>query len=202
MRPDDQSQLPEQEQQEVSQMQSPLAEVQDRGIPEQSDQPSSVSGPTQLPEQQPIRWKAPEYLQHTKTPIWYVIFALIVIGLMALATLLMKSWSFAALIPVMAVVLLMYTHRPVRELNYVLSSKGVYIDDKLYPLGEFKSFGVRQDESLNSLVLMPVKRFRPSLSVYFPNEIGEQVVDMLGAYIPMQTIHLDAFDRVIRSLRI
>lgn len=172
--------------------------------PEQvSDVPvDSLEGPATLPEQEPVQWQAVEYLQHTKTPIWYVGFVVVVALLMVAALLLMKSWTFAILIPVMAVALIVYSHRPLRQLNYVLSSKGLHINEQLHPLGEFKSFGVMQDESLNSLILIPVKRFRPSLTVYFPTEVGERIVDTLGAYIPMQPVHLDAFDKIVRKLRI
>ncbi len=191
-------------------LQAPQAALQPQMVvvaPEQAsdvsvDSVDSLEGPATLPEQEPVQWQAVEYLQHTKTPIWYVGFVVVVALLMVAALLLMKSWTFAILIPVMAVALIVYSHRPLRQLNYVLSSKGLHINEQLHPLGEFKSFGVMQDESLNSLILIPVKRFRPSLTVYFPTEVGERIVDTLGAYIPMQPVRLDAFDKIVRKLRI
>jgi hypothetical protein len=51
-------------------------------------------------------------------------------------------------------------------------------------------------------MLLPTKRFKPGTSVYFPEEAGEAIVDMLGARLPMEDLHLDVVDKVIRKLRI
>jgi hypothetical protein len=148
-----------------------------------------------------IRWQAPEYIQHPRPPIWFIGFWACVVLLMAVAAFVIKSWSFVILVPAMAVALMIYSHRPPRVMNYVLSRKGVYINDQLHPLTEFRNFGVQQGESLPALVLTPVKRFRPGLTVYFPPENGESIVDLLGAHIPMQEVTLDAFDKIVRKLR-
>lgn len=139
-------------------------------------------GPAALPQIEPIQWRAIEYLQHTKSAMWYVVFAVVVVALMAIAIFVMQAVTFALLLPVMAGALMVYSHRPPRELSYVLSEKGLYINDQLHPIEEFKGFGVMQHEALNSLVLIPVKRFRPSLTVFFPTDVGEQIVDTLGGF--------------------
>jgi len=51
-------------------------------------------------------------------------------------------------------------------------------------------------------MLLPTKRFQPGVSVYFPEEAGEAIVDMLGVRLPMQELHLDAVDKIVRKLRI
>jgi hypothetical protein len=158
--------------------------------------------PTSLPQLEPIQWRAVEYIQQNKQPVWYLGFAGVVVVLMVLAIWLMQAWTFAVLILVMAAALLVYSHRPPRELTYVLSEKGLYINDQLHPMGEFKSFGVVKSEQINSLMLIPIKRFRPGLSVYFPSEVGEQVVDLMGAYLPMQDLKLDFFDTIVQKLRL
>ena len=155
-----------------------------------------------VPEVQPIQWQAPEYVQERRSPWWFIGFWIVTILLMVVAIFLIRSVTFAILIPAMAAALMIYSHRPPRMLNYVLSSKGVYINEKLHPLTEFKSFGIMREEALPSLMLLPVQRFRPGLTVHFPAEVGESIVDMLGSRIPMQEITLDVFDRIIRKLHI
>ena len=166
-------------------------------------EPQSVEQqlPTELPQIAPIVWQDIEYIQHDKTPLWYVGFFIVVIILIVGAVLL-QAWTFIPLIIVMAVALVIYTHRPPRLLSYSWSAKGLTINDQLHPTGEFKSFGVLQDGAHNALDFIPVKRFRPGLTVYFPAEVGEQLVDAVGAYLPMQDLRLDAFDKIIRKLRI
>ena len=164
-------------------------------------QPNEQQVPMELPQISPVVWQDIEYIQHDKNPLWYVGFT-IVIAVLIVGAVLLQAWTFIPLIIVMAVALVIYTHRPPRMLSYSWSAKGLTINDQLHPTGEFKSFGVLQDGVHNALDFIPVKRFRPGLTVYFPAEIGEQLVDSVGAYLPMQDIHLDAFDKIIRKLRI
>jgi hypothetical protein len=84
----------------------------------------------------------------------------------------------------------------------VLSAKGIYINEQLHPMGAFKSFGILKEESIPSLMLIPTKRFRPGMTVHFPVELGEAIVDLLGQRLPMQELRLDAIDRIVRKLNI
>jgi len=161
-----------------------------------------VTEPTGLPMEQPVQWQAPEYVQERRSPWWFIIFWVVTIALMAAAIFVMKSISFAVLVPAMAAALMIYSHRPPRMLNYVLSGKGVYINEKLHPMSEFRSFGVLTDESIPSLMLIPTKRFRPGLTLHFPEEYGEAIVDVLGSRLPMKELRLDVFDQLIRKLHI
>lgn len=176
---------------------------------ENTEQPSSLeeapeeapATPTQ-PEEEPVHWQAHEYIHHDKSPLWFIVFTVAVIILIAAAIFLIQSVTFAVLVPVMAVALLVYSHRPPRILNYTLSQQGLHINDRLYPFAQFKGFGVIHDGDEYSVMLIPIKRFQPGVSVYFPEEAGEAIVDMLGARLPMQELHLDAVDKIIRKLRI
>ena len=164
-------------------------------------QPVDVDQPTQLAAVAPVTWQAKEYLQQDKPPLWYVLFAVIVVAFVGVA-LWLQAWTFAVLVPIMAAALAVYAHRPPRIVTYSVSEKGLTINDQLHPMGEFKSFGVLPDSELHSLMLVPVKRFRPGVTLYFPEEVGESLVDILGAYLPMRDLHVDMVDKVIHKLRI
>jgi len=185
----------------ASQVEQPLA---DQAAPaEKAPEPETAAetrAESPLPTQEPVQWQAPEYLHHEKNPLWYIAFGVVVIALTAAAVFLIQSWTFAVLIPVMAAALIAYSHRPPRVMDYVVSGKGLYINDTLHPFAEFKGFGVIHEESEYSLVFIPVRRFRPSLTVYFPEEKGEALVDLLGVRLPMQPLKLDAFDKIVRML--
>jgi hypothetical protein len=151
---------------------------------------------------EPVRWQATEYIQREKNPLWFVLFGVVILVLMALAIFLIKSVTFAVLVPVMAAALLVYSHRPPRVLDYTLSRQGLHINDRLYPFNEFKGFGVIQGDDEYSVLLIPTKRFKPGVSVYFPEGAGEAIVDMLAARLPMEELHLDLIDQLIRKLRL
>lgn len=177
-------------------------ETMPSSVPASEQQAEVVEEEQPQTEQEPVRWQANEYIHHEKSPMWFILFAIVVLGLIAAAIFLIQSITFAILVPVMAAALLVYTHRPPRVLDYTLSRQGIHVNDHLYPFGDFKAFGVIRDGEEYSVMLVPTKRFKPGVTVYFPEESGEAIVDMLGARLPMQELHLDAVDKIVRKLRI
>jgi hypothetical protein len=176
----------------------PMAEDTTQSVNPPQEEPQAP----QAPEAEPIRWQAHEYIHHEKNASWFIIFSVVVLVLIAVAIFLIQSVTFAILIPVMAAALVVYSHRPPRIIDYTLSHQGLHANDTLYSFSEFKAFGVIHDGPEYSVMLVPTKRFRPGVTVYFPEEAGEAIVDLLGARLPMQELHLDAIDRLIRKLRI
>lgn len=172
----------------------PLQAGSSDDLPDEPDQAITAA--------EPVRWQAQEYIQHDKGMLWFVAFAVAFVVLLAIAIFLIKSITFIILVPVMAAALFVYVNRPPRVIDYTLSRKGLHINDILYPFADFKGFGVIHDGKEFSVLLLPVKRFKPGVSVYFPEESGEAIVDMLGARLPMQELHLDIVDSIIRKLRI
>ena len=74
--------------------------------------------------------------------------------------------------------------------------------ERLYHFDEFKAFGLIQDGDHHSIMLIPRKRFAPGVSVYFPEDAGERIVDILGQRLPMETLKLDVVDVIVRKLRL
>jgi hypothetical protein len=103
----------------------------------------------------------------------------------------------------MSVALVIYIRRPARTIQYTLSGRqGLYIGEQLHHLSDFRAFGLIEDGDHHSIMLIPVKRFSPGVSVYFPEEAGEQIVDILGQRLPMETLKLDLIDILVRKLRL
>ena len=148
-----------------------------------------------------VEWEAQEYITHEKNTGWFVGLIVVALALVALSIWL-RWWSFTVLIVVSAIALLMYAVRPPRKLKYVLSSRGLKEGSKTYKYDEFKSFGVLRDGTNFAIVLVPRKRFSPAVTVYFPENKGEQIVDMFGARLPMEEVKLDMLDKIVKFLRI
>jgi len=203
MQPDDQNNHWKQEPDEtdsnkITDMYTPEPDTED----EQSD--DSGTAEQQSPDNnEPIHWEASEYIDNEKDSIWYIIFAIIVLGFILVDFLFLKAYTFSALVIVMAISIIVFSRRPARIVDYTLSgSQGLYIGEKLCHFSEFKAFGLINDHGQNSVVLIPTKRFLPSVSVYFPQEVGEELVDILGARLPMETLKLDLIDNIVRRLRL
>lgn len=168
---------------------------------EQLDAPGEAYTPSGVDDAILLRWQATEYIQHDRSAIWYGVSALVVLSLILLAIFVIKSVTFAILLPVMAVALFVYVRRQPAVLNYILSKKGLYVNDKLYSYDLFRAFGVATLAGHHTVQLIPRKRFQIGQAVYFPEEVGEVLVDMLAARLPMQDVHPDLYDRIIVKLK-
>lgn len=176
--------------------------------PQEND--TNVVPPTQnVPQQQldieppfePINWEASESIHHERDGMWFVGFISIVVVLLGISVWL-QQWTFTVLIIIMTIALVIYTRRAPRTLRYSLSYNGLHIDQEFHGFDEFKSFGVLQEGGVFSATLMPTKRFGQSLTIYFSEGEGEKIVDILGAYLPMEELHQDAMDNLLRRLRL
>ena len=134
--------------------------------------------------------------------VWYIGFGAVVLALIAIAIFIFKSPTFAVLVPVMAVALVLYVRRPPTTIDYIVSRKGIYINDRLYTFDQFKAFEVVAQEAGNYVTLTPRKRFQLGLHIYFPADIGENLVDMLAARLPMKETKPDIVDRLLAKLRL
>lgn len=171
--------------------------MQDQGVQEETSAPEDENDDTVL-----IRWEAPEYTHHERSLGWFIIFGVVTLVLAVAAILIIKSITFAILVPVMAIALFIYTQHAPEVLRYTLSRKGLHINDKLFTYSQFKSFGIVEHNGMHSAVLVPRKRFQLGQTVYFPTEVGEQLVDMLAARLPMKELEPDALDRLLARLHL
>lgn len=150
-----------------------------------------------------VRWQAQEYITTDKNPIWYAGLGVFVVAAIALDFFVLKTFFTVSLLAIVIAVVLIVMHiRPARMISYELDEEGLRVDDVLYPIAEYKSFGVLHDGKENTIHLIPVKRFKPSLQVYFPVEVGESIVDSLGSRLPMEELHLDFVDRIVHLFRL
>ena len=182
----------------------PLSDTEQQTF-EAADQPvaESLEPLEDTPDNPPITWSAQEYVHIDKGVGWFVLFAVVVLALVAIDIFFLKSWSFSALVVVMAVAIVIYVRRPPRTLTYALSpAQGLYVGEHLYHFDEFRAFGLIKDGENHSIMLIPRKRFSAGVSVFFPDEAGERIVDILGQRLPVEELKLDLVDIVIRKLRL
>lgn len=148
-----------------------------------------------------ISWEAEEYVVRDKTGWWYVglvAFALVLCGIAVL----LQWWTFLVVIILSAVALVIYTVRPPRIIQYSLTKKGLTEGGNFHAFESFKSFGFLHENGHFAIVLTPRKRFSPRVTVYFPESQGEVIIDALGARLPMEDVHMDLLDKLIKFLRI
>ena len=189
---------------EVNTSVTPVQGVQEGVLSQGADETfveDELSGQEEDYTGEPITWTAHEFIHREKGPAWYVLFGTAVLVLLVLSVL-SQAWPFTVLIVIMVVAIMLISRQPPRELTYSLTDEGLTIDTVLHKFDNYKSFGVIQDGDHYSIMLIPIHRFQPGVSVYFPEESGEEIVDMLGSRLPMKELKLDAIDRIVRLLRL
>ena len=163
------------------------------------DQRSHITG---FDAAQPLSWTAPEGLQEERGFIWYSWFIVITVALVAIAIFVFKSTTFAVLIPVMALSIILLISKPPRMIHYSINHEGILVGDQFHLFSEFRGFGVIAEHRQPSVLLLPVKRFAPGLTLYFSETDGEKIVDMLGNRLPMQQIKPDAIEKLLRMIKL
>ena len=181
---------------------SGIDSLQDVTVVEPGETPNRDTEVDEQDDSVLLRWQGTEYLQNNRGTLWYVVFGVVTVVAVFVAIVFLKSITFAVLVPVMVVALLVYVRRDPEILQYILSRKGLYINDKLYPYSQFKAFGIVSSQPSHPAVLVPRKRFQIAQTVYFPQEIGEQLVDMLAERLPMTDIEPDAIDKMLAKIRL
>lgn len=147
-----------------------------------------------------LSWEASEYIHHSKSPMWFAGFVVIMLVLLAVAYFLTHSWTFVILVVVMSVAIGVFATRPPRTLHYALTDTGIQIESSGYHYSDFRAFGIINDGPLYSVMLIPTKRFMPAVNIYFAEGDGEKIVDILGTRLPMEELHLDIVDQLVRRL--
>jgi hypothetical protein len=85
--------------------------------------------------------------------------------------------------------------------KYEISEEGVSVDGVLHPYEAFKSFAVVEEGAVTSIWLKPMRRFTPTLVMYFAGEDEENIVNALENFLPEETQVLDVFERAARKIR-
>ncbi|HSX28004.1 MAG TPA: hypothetical protein VLF60_00970 [Candidatus Saccharimonadales bacterium] len=172
--------------------------------PESNTPPSDPEGPAPASHDQEeplVSWEAAEFIQHAKGTGWFVALGVFAVVILAIGIFVLKDWFATAGFVVMLVAIAVVAGRPPRVLKYALDESGVHIGDKFYDYEEFQSFGVLQEATLWSVILMPSARFKPAVTIYFEQAKGEEIVDILGQFLPMEKHQPDLVDRLATKIR-
>lgn len=149
----------------------------------------------------PVSWTASEYISHQKNSSWYVMLGLGSVMAAVLVYLITRDRISSSMMVLVAILFGIFAARQPRVLNYQISSHGITIGDKFYSFNDFKSFTLFEEGRVSSISLMPMKRFMPSLSVYYPPEQEEQIVGLIANYLPHEDREPDALDKLMHRVR-
>lgn len=156
---------------------------------------------TETASEAAITWTASEYVNHHKGVGWYAgLFAASAVA-SVLVYLVTKDMVSAVVIIMAGVVFGIYAARPPRVQHYAVDSHGVSIGPKLYAYRELKSFSVIDEGPFASITFMPMKRFMPTLSIYYDPQDEEKIIGALSQHLPMEQRDHDLVEKLMRRIR-
>lgn len=166
-----------------------------------SPQTDENMGSKAVADGQTVRWTASEFIAHEKSAGWYGGLAAVTVVLGGAIFLITKDFISCAVVVVCAVTFGVYAGRKPRELSYSLDQTGVTIGAKHYGYTDFRCFSVNHEGAFASLDFMPLKRFLPVLTVYYPPADEPVIMSALSGRLPYQEPRHDAVERLLKRIR-
>jgi hypothetical protein len=148
-----------------------------------------------------ISWTASEYVEHAKSPDWYLALAVVAILSAALLYFLFRDIITAATPLVAGLALGFYGRRPPRQRQYQLNDQGLSIDQKYYPYDMFRSFAIMDEGPFVSLVFLPLKRFGFLTTIYLDPQDEERIINIVSQHLPLEPREHDPIDRFMKRIR-
>ena len=94
-----------------------------------------------------------------------------------------------------------FAARSPQVLEYSVNDHGISIGSKFYAYENFKAFSVAQDGAISSVVLAPLQRFMPPITVYYEPSDEDRIINVLASYLPFEEAKRDAVDSLMRRVR-
>lgn len=156
---------------------------------------ASHSGPA-------VEWTASEYIAHHKSAGWFIMVG-VGTAVAAILTYIITRGDIISsiVIAVAGCAFGIFGARQPQVLNYRVDESGLHIGAKLYPYSDLKSFAVLEEGAIDSIMLLPLKRLMPIISVYFAPEDEQKIMNVLSAYLPVEQRSLDPVERLMRKMR-
>jgi hypothetical protein len=148
-----------------------------------------------------IAWTAAEFVEHKKTPSWFLAMAGVAAVVVAIVFFVTRDWFNTAIVAVATIIFGVSAARPPRMMHYSVSDHGVSVGRRGFPYENFRSFSIVAEEAATSIVLMPLKRFMPPISLYYDPADEEAIGDMLAAHLPYEQRDHELTERLMRRIR-
>lgn len=152
-------------------------------------------------DSQSLSWTASEFVHHEKSVGWYLSLVIIAVLIAAGVFLLTRDIVSVVVVIVAAGVLAFYASHQPRQLEYTADQNGIQIGHKFRSYDEFKSFSVVPEGAFSSIVFMPLKRFAPATTIYYPPEDEDKILAILSNQLPYEEPRRDAVDNLMRRIR-
>ena len=148
-----------------------------------------------------VEWTASEYVAHQKSSGWFaalVVSAVITTGIVIAVT---GSITSAVVVLLSFIAFGAFAVRKPATKSYKITSEGVTVDSHFFEFEDFKSFSVMEEGAIDCIWLRPLKRFTPTVAMYFPPEEEDKIIMVLENFLPLEDRVHDLVDRLSQRFR-
>lgn len=133
-----------------------------------------------MEEVRSVSWEAPEHNHIEKTQDWYWILGIVGIA-GSVASIIFGNVLFGVVILLGTVTMVIVSHQKPRIIGFEVSSRGVRIENDLYPYPSLESFFIDEENPMGpQLIVRPKKLFMPFLILPIPEEYTDDIEDLLA----------------------
>lgn len=130
-----------------------------------------------------MTWEIPEFEQHERGRLWYII-AFVVVAALLVWALLNANYLFAILIIIFAITSYLQISRHPADITVRITEKGVAIGDRLYRYDTLRAFWViYKPPVVNALYLEFKNSLRPEMSIPLKKKNPVKVREILLDYL-------------------
>lgn len=140
-----------------------------------------------MAENKTIEWQSPEFIQFKRTTSWYVILIVAGLGLATAFYFLGQNYlGMIAVILAAAVMIILSKQKP-KMINYIFNPDSISIKDKIYPLGEFKSFYITFVNDIPNLHIERNRKLSSPISIILDTPKQNEIIDFVKSILPENT---------------
>ena len=150
-----------------------------------------------------VAWEASEYIHQHKGFRWYALYTAAIAVIIVLVNLFPGGGGIyiTLFILIVGIAFGIYANRPPQTVRYSVSPDGISIGSKVYRYDDFKSFSVVSEGGMNSILLTPVARFSPPLTIYYSPDDEQHIIDILSLNLPFEEHSPDLIERIMRAIK-
>lgn len=168
---------------------------------ETASQQDESQFPAELPAGELVRWTASEYVDHAKGPAWFALMGIGLFILVGLVYFVIKDVLAAVLVGFAGITFGIFAGRRPQVLQYSISPQGITIGQRTHSFAEFKSFSLTENGPLPAVLLMPLRRFLPPITIFYDPREEDKIIDALADYLPHEEREPDIVDRLMSKIR-
>lgn len=131
-----------------------------------------------------VSFEAYEHTHAEKGADWFWVLGIITLAL-TVAAVLLNNVLLAVLVLVTGVVIGIAATRPLRLIPYAITTRGIRIEDVIYPYSTLEAFFIDEENHNGPQLLVRSKKlFMPLLVVPLPEEYVDDIEELVAARLP------------------